>query len=614
MKKRVWNMMTKWTAVLMSVCLLCGVVCSAAPQIEKSGDMRAYKSAEISFVMADRAAYNDRVWQALSKGMKDMEKSIDLSSYSVTADELLSLLNRMIVSDPFLFHIKSQYNYNEGVYDGLVKEVFFDYKYSKSAYNSKVAYIEKTAGRIVSGVQPTWSDAEKALYLHDYIAANFEYDIVNHSADVYTFLAEGRGVCQAYLLLYGYLLDLVGIDNSPVISDRMNHGWNQVRIDGKYYHVDITWDDPVVDSELGLAGFTGLVNHDYFLVSDQKIREDHTGYETDYTCASTIYDNRKWSEVESSFVFLNGKWYCYRTGGIYIYDFARDAFTMEHTVNDRWEVSDRPGYYYNASYSGLSLFDDKLVYNGPNAVYSYDPANKTVRSLYVSNEIEGQIFGSCVDQSKLTCYISKSPAEYGYLKTMRLEEADGSGKKVFVDVVADDWFYSAVDYAVEHKLMSGVSDTRFAPEEDTSRAMLVQVLYNLEGNPPVKISEPFTDVKPKEWYTQAVLWAYEHHIVSGVSAREFAPEDNLSREQFAAILFRYAAYKGIDTTERAELSSYDDASKTSSYAVNALSWARAKRYITGHAGTNLIDPDGEASRAQMASILMRFAKDNTEAE
>ncbi|MCI8589204.1 MAG: hypothetical protein HFE77_00585 [Clostridiales bacterium] len=608
MKKRIWEMMTKWTAICMSICLLCGVACLAAPQ-SQSGEARAYKSAEINFVLADRASSNDRLWQVLATGMKEMKECIDISAYSVTSRELLVLLNRMIISDPFLFHIESEYNYNEGIFDGLVKEVFFEYNMTKKSYDSKAAYIEKTAKQIAAEVQPGWSDVEKALYLHDYIAANFEYDITSHKGDVYSLLAEGKGVCQAYLLLYGYLLDLVGIENAPVVSDSMNHGWNQVKIDGRYYHVDVTWDDPVIDGDRGLSGFTGWVSHDYFLVSDQTLREDHTGFEADYTCGSNVYDEKKWGEVTSRFVPLNGTWYCYRRGGIFAYDFAKDTFAMEYETNDGWEVWDRPGFYYSASYSGLSLFDGKLIYNSSDAVYSYDPATKDVKCLYEANEIEGLIFGSNVNQSKLTCYIAKTPTEDGYLKTIRLEAPGESGEKDFVDVVAGDWFYSAVDYAVENKLMSGVSDTRFAPEEDTSRAMLVQVLYNLEGNPPAKISNPFVDVKTT-WYTQAVLWAYDHNIVAGVSGTEFAPDDNLSREQFAAILYRYANYKGIDTTERADLSAYDDGAKTSSYAVNALSWARAKRLITGHAGTNRIDPTGKASRAQMASILMRFAQSN----
>ena len=607
MKKHLGNLLTKWTAVCMSICLLCGVVSTAAPSAA-GHEACVYQSGEISFVLADRASSNDRVWQTLAAGMRQRRESIDLSAYSITPQALLSLLNRMVVSDPFLFHIERDYSYNIGVYDGLVKEVFFHYNMTRNSYDSKVAYIEKTAQRIVADVEPGWSDLQKALYLHDYIATNYEYDSVNHKADVYSFLTEGRGVCQAYLLLYGYLLDLVGIENSPVISDSMNHGWNQVKIDGRYYHVDVTWDDPVIDSEKGLLGLTGWVSHDYFLLSDQKIRENHTNFEADYTCTSQLYDNQKWSEVTSRFIPLNGKWYCCRRGGIFTYDFAKDAFVVEYETNDAWQVWSRPGYYYSASYSGLSLFEGKLIYNSPDAVYAYNPADKTVQCLYVATEIEGLIFGSNVDQTKLTCYIAKEPTADGYLKTIRLDPVK-TEKKEFIDVAQDDWFFSAVGYAVEHKLMSGVSDVRFAPEENTSRAMLVQVLYNLEGNPPAKIANPFIDVK-KTWYTQAVLWAYDNKIIAGVSDDEFAPDDNLSREQFAAILYRYANYKGIDTTERADLSTYDDGAKTSKYAVNALSWARAKRYITGHAGTNRIDPAGKASRAQMASILMRFAKAN----
>ncbi|MCI8331340.1 MAG: DUF4832 domain-containing protein [Clostridiales bacterium] len=201
-----------------------------------------------------------------------------------------------------------------------------------------------------------------------------------------------------------------------------------------------------------------------------------------------------------------------------------------------------------------------------------------------------------------------------YLGTITVSDSKGglatsfnqinTGK--FNDVPAKEWYADAVDYAVCCKLMSGNSATRFDPEQATTRGMLVQVLYNLEGRPAITDKSSFTDLKEK-WYQEAVHWAAANKIVSGRSATEFAPDEPVLREEFAAILYRYAAYKKMDTSQSADMSQYADFDKTESYAVPALRWANANRYITGHAN-NLIDPKGKAERAQMASILMRFTK------
>lgn len=181
----------------------------------------------------------------------------------------------------------------------------------------------------------------------------------------------------------------------------------------------------------------------------------------------------------------------------------------------------------------------------------------------------------------------------------------------FKDVSDDAWYAYDVEYAVMNSLMSGVSKNEFAPESSASRAMLVKVLYNCEGHPDVSgATTPFTDVPEGEWYSDAVRWAYKNKIISGKSETSFAPNDPLSREQFAAILFNYAAYKGYSTEERADLGIFKDGDDISEYAKDAISWANANKIITGMSPT-VLNPKGSATRAQMASILRRFITANT---
>ena len=178
----------------------------------------------------------------------------------------------------------------------------------------------------------------------------------------------------------------------------------------------------------------------------------------------------------------------------------------------------------------------------------------------------------------------------------------------FVDVAEGDWFYDAVVYAYQNELMDGVGGNRFAPNSETTRAQLVTILYRLEGEPAVSGDLPFTDVEAGIWYTDAILWAAQNNIVNGVSDTEFAPGDEITRQQLVTILYRYAEAKGYDVSASADLSGYPDAGQVQDYAQPAMAWAVAENIIQGMEDGTL-KPAGNASRAQIATILMRFCED-----
>ena len=184
----------------------------------------------------------------------------------------------------------------------------------------------------------------------------------------------------------------------------------------------------------------------------------------------------------------------------------------------------------------------------------------------------------------------------------------------FSDVSANAWYASAVQYAVEHGLMAGVGNNRFGPEEPMTRAMLVTVLWRYAGRPEAG-KNPFTDVSAGQWYTEAVTWAAENGVVSGVGNGRFAPNGNITREQMASILFRYAKLTGLDTSKRGELAGFPDEGQVSSWAREALSWAVGEGIISGTAegGRTILKPQGNATRAQVASILMRFIRNSEKA-
>ena len=176
----------------------------------------------------------------------------------------------------------------------------------------------------------------------------------------------------------------------------------------------------------------------------------------------------------------------------------------------------------------------------------------------------------------------------------------------FADVENTDWFYDAVEYVYDNGIMSGTGDTTFSPDIATTRSMIVTILHRMEGTPSAN-GEGFADVPAGQWYTNAISWASANGVVSGYGNGMFGPNDPITREQMAAILYRYVQYKEYDHAATGDVSAFADFSQTSDYAVEALNWATGEGLISG-VGNNMLDPTGSATRAQAAMILMRFCE------
>ena len=173
----------------------------------------------------------------------------------------------------------------------------------------------------------------------------------------------------------------------------------------------------------------------------------------------------------------------------------------------------------------------------------------------------------------------------------------------FADLKGGEWYYENVAYAYTNKLMSGVGNDRFDPSGATTRSMIVTILWRLEGSP-VSEAHGFTDVGDGMWYAGAVNWAAANGIAEGYGGK-FNPGAAVTREQTAAIIYRYAAYKGYDLSGLGDLASFTDAGDVSDWAETAMKWAVKSNLLSG-TGNNKIDPAGSAQRAQVAAILQRF--------
>lgn len=175
----------------------------------------------------------------------------------------------------------------------------------------------------------------------------------------------------------------------------------------------------------------------------------------------------------------------------------------------------------------------------------------------------------------------------------------------FSDVKKEDWYFNSICYAEQNRLLLGVSNTEFAPNEPLTRAMFVTILYREEGQPQTNNILKFEDVAENAYYANAVGWASENGIIAGVTDTGFAPERDITREEMAAVMSRYADYKGINTNSQGDLTIFTDASTVSSWAREHMRWAVGTGLISGK-GDNMLDPLGSTTRAEAAAILQRF--------
>lgn len=270
--------------------------------------------------------------------------------------------------------------------------------------------------------------------------------------------------------------------------------------------------------------------------------------------------------------------------------------------NERYAVCDRKGIpttdYVYAGYNPTGVFGVINLYYG-SSVCAYDLWSLDGQKL---NEESFEEFVRTRDDQTIATYKQK-----GKFGAIRIVTPD---MPTFMDAPRGQWYYDAVEYCAEKGLFAGTSACTFSPDNAMTRAMLVSVLWRLDGKPAPEGTASFADVQRGAWYADAVCWAAENEIVFGVGDGKFAPDDNITREQIAAIMLRYAKKKGYDTQEKTDISSFADSSRVSSYAVEAIQWANAAGILSGskEGSQVLLLPQNNATRAQLASILMRFVK------
>lgn len=431
--------------LLTLACLLCVSVQAEEaeqPMVEEtcSGIMQAgellvwQESADVQSVQPDAQSVRadwEAAKQAVKDGLRKLEPEIGLYDCTIPMDRRQELYKEAINESPELFYVSAQYAATEkdGCIDTIYPRYLADGQSTATLSEADILAIsrqqddlEEKIAEILAPVDEKWTDLEKALYLHDYLATYAQYDLTYSIYDAYTILRTGRGVCQAYALAYELLMERAGVPCGTVSSRNLDHMWNIIRIDGDWYHVDVTWDDPVQDRP-------GRVRHEHFCNSDAKREElvkeymaNYSGwffvqdwvYSLNVTANNTRFDSSYWADVDAAYVPINGTWYylSYQDIGLMQTSDPKQRGTRKKMISTEWPDWDRPGWRWRGLFSGLSCYNSRLVYNTTKTVYSYDLVTGREQVLYTLTSEEqqvGDIYGSVVIGNQLNYTLLRTP-------------------------------------------------------------------------------------------------------------------------------------------------------------------------------------------------------------
>lgn len=430
------------------------------------------------------------------------------------------------------------------------------------------------------------SDYEKVRAIYDYVCSNVVYDNANLNNDAYKLkytayaaLINGTSVCQGYACLMYRLLLMANVD-TRIISGTGNggpHAWNILKLGQKYYDIDSTWDAPRKAS--GYA-------YQYFLRCDANFG-DHQR-KADFTTAEF---NAAYPMSETDYVVHTHSWNLETT---YRATCDRDGskiYKCSVCGETKQEVIPAMGHAYGS-------------------VWKTDANNhwKQCTRCTAKKDLAAHSGGTATTTEKAKCAVCGT--EYGeVLDPEEPEEPEEPAKdvsEIFTDVPKNAWYHDSVQYVYDRGIITGMTNTTFGPAVKLSRAQFAVMLYRMEGKLAVEYNDKFPDVTEGTWYTDAVMWASENGIVTGYLNGKFGPSDQITREQMALMMWRFAKYKGYDVSAAAELDGFVDAGKVSGFAEVAMKWAVAEAIITGKQNGIALEPQGKASRAECATIIMRF--------
>lgn len=369
-------------------------------------------------------------WNAHSERCDISELKIFLTSKESIREVYFGFLYK----NPQYFYVGMRlgfiYNSSEnGSEDGaggrLCKALVISYTYDKQNVLSMLKSMNETVGTIMTGVKTEWSDLEKALYLHDFLCLNCSYSVGTSNYTAYDALVLKKAACQGYAQAYLYLLKQAGIESYMVYSSALCHAWNLVRINNEFYHVDVTWDDPVPDCR-------GRAKHNYFLKSatafgldgkhsraaDWKIYNGADPHKFD----RRGYDKAFWKKSDNAFIPIDGKWYNYDAQKKAIYRYSCDGakFKRQKKLKSlkqyKWNLYGSDKKTYKEKYVGVTGNGKYLYYTTPTEVYRLKASGGKAKKIYTlkkKQKKKGYIYGIFIDKNKLKIRVTKKNTKKG---------------------------------------------------------------------------------------------------------------------------------------------------------------------------------------------------------
>ena len=314
----------------------------------------------------------------LLSSWQSLDEEINISSLKIKRNEFESLYYRAIYDNPIFYYVNSDIEYAVTT-DGYVEKIYPRYiETDQASIESKQEKINNATANILNQITDSMGDFEKVMTVHDYMVLNYKYDqsLENHSL---TIMYTKTGVCDSYSKAFKHLMNELGIECQMVVSDKMDHSWNVVCIDGKWYHIDLTMDDPTPDKY-------AQVSHSYALLSTDAIENaDEPHYDFDLgeiNADSDIYDNAPWRESTASIVCIDGETYWIDENNLVSSD-SRVLYSDLDGDDGMWNITSNSGYG-NECFAGLGVCDGVVYFNTDESIMSYDPDTddfKEVKSI-----------------------------------------------------------------------------------------------------------------------------------------------------------------------------------------------------------------------------------------
>lgn len=432
---RLTKQFARIAAVGAAACMLNTCLPVQAFSQQTSGVIRVTGFEAAQAVDADTYASMEKI---VTAAWDSMEETADLSKLKIKRDDFKAAMRQLMMDTPAYFFVEHSYQFSYSPSSGCITKVYFTYNCTADEVAEKRAAYDSAKQAILDQVDPDWSEAEKALFLHDTIVATTSYDLTYSNYDAYDVLVTHEAVCQGYALAYMDLMRAAGVDCYYLASDSLNHAWNMVEIDGSFYHVDATWDDPTPDQ-------LGFVRHSNFLCTDAEIRAlEHdasdwqvNGFSTPPEASDTRFVDSFWDDSVAPIVPVNGSWAAVvydaanYAGQLNLYSYDSAENTAEEitctSIDEKWYVSGNAGSYWLNVYSGLGSYGGRLYYGTMQTIYSILPDGTDKQEVYTLTEEEaakGGIYGITVDSTGLLLYsVNAKPNTEGTICGIQLEPA-----------------------------------------------------------------------------------------------------------------------------------------------------------------------------------------------